>query len=159
MDQKPANATPTITFAGSSWTTTGSDESGGSPFSDEQSIRELASLIGSSPLFGLRPQSLDSVISRHVGWCVIVQIVGIDFNYTLTNADLEKVFSRYGLLTAVEVLAPDVCLFHTIPIHPPFIVLSRTSLLCKPRRCSTCNQRFGSKVSRWCPRTTACCLG
>lgn len=41
------------------------------------------------------------------GWPVTVSVEGIGFSYQLTNDDLYKVFSRYGVVTHVEVLMPD----------------------------------------------------
>lgn len=41
------------------------------------------------------------------GWPVTVSVEGIGFSYQLTNDDLFKVFSRYGVVTHVEVMMPD----------------------------------------------------
>lgn len=41
------------------------------------------------------------------GWPVTVSVEGIGFSYQLTNDDLFKVFSRYGVVTNVEILLPD----------------------------------------------------
>jgi hypothetical protein len=41
------------------------------------------------------------------GWPVTVSVEGIGFSYQLTNDDLYKVFSRYGVVTHVEVLLPE----------------------------------------------------
>ena len=41
------------------------------------------------------------------GWPVTVSVEGIGFSYQLTNDDLYKVFSRYGVVTHVEVMLPD----------------------------------------------------
>jgi RNA recognition motif-containing protein len=41
------------------------------------------------------------------GWPVTVSVEGIGFSYQLTNDDLFKVFSRYGVVTHVEVHMPE----------------------------------------------------
>lgn len=41
------------------------------------------------------------------GWPVTVSVEGIGFSYQLTNDDLYKVFSRYGMVTHVEVMLPE----------------------------------------------------
>ena len=42
------------------------------------------------------------------GFSVTVSVLGVDFNYNLMDDDVRKVFGRYGRVTAVEIVRPEL---------------------------------------------------
>lgn len=45
--------------------------------------------------------------ARFDGWCLLVAVEGVEFEYQFTRDDLQKVFQRYGRLSGVETLSPQ----------------------------------------------------
>ena len=56
---------------------------------------------------GMHINQQQSAVPSIRGWPVTVSVEGIGFSYQLTNDDLFKVFSRYGVVTHVEIMLPE----------------------------------------------------
>ena len=76
---------------------------------DAQALEHLAQLLnGSSHPVSLSLQS-DGLSERsfrvYDGWCLLVSIEGVDFDYQFTRDDLRTVFQRYGRILDVDTLS------------------------------------------------------